>query len=990
MKPAKPIKPTEDLLIIVVSEKGELPNEAGLVVSADEFLAGNDETSREKATVVNLCRSWKYLSKGYYVSLLADARGQTPLPTIETIGELGNTHALFRGLQEAGVATVDADEVASRRRAPAEKILATASAHPDALDPEVPLVRDETPRELITVFRPALDAELAECTIYLGWTPDPRFQRIASVIYRVWPTPLLKIRLILEEETWKVFGVQTVMIHKLSTAERTDLVRALRERPKEKVLPTAPPEDKIASIAILFDVHDKHKPSTLDTIERLSRVAARKGVYMHAIGLHELSRLGDYDALFIRSLTGLHLPAFRFAQRAEALGMPVIDDTRSIIRCSNKVYLHELLKREGVAIPKTRTASKETKFEDLATELGLPFVIKLPDGSFSAAVFKVDDLESYERRGTELFKSSPLLIAQQFTPSEYDWRVTTLAGKPLFVAKYHMVPGHWQIRNVTQRGARYGRVEAVPRDEAPREVVKLACRAAKLIGDGLYGVDLKQTKAGVVVIEVNDNPNIDIGYDDAAEGSIIYEELVDWFLERLDLDEEEEPKPKAARPASDKEKADPMEPFRAPIGEVREKESGRPYHAFEVCGIELEYAIVDRDLNAVSLADPAMRMFAGRATSDITLGVVGFSNEIMDHVIEIKTEVPLKSLVETEEVLVEGIRRFGAVLADRFDARLMPTGMHPWFDPKNGKMWTRSNRRIYDTYARLFDLQTHGWSNVQACHVNLPLGTDAEAVLMMNAAAMLIPYLPAIAASTPMHDGNLQPAVDNRLAWILQHQTRVPESCGELVPEFITSLSGYKKDVLGRMYEAVDRLDDAQVLRREFFNARAAVFKFSRKSMEVRVLDVQECVKVDMAIAAFVRAALRAMCERMKEGKLDLPDHSVMIADFHEVVAKGTNAFVTAPHLCKRRSRDEYGRIDVRSALRELISWARRKARADEEPYLDMIERIVDVGNLSECINRVLDPHTDDEEAFTDAARRVYIQLTECLIENRPWQGRGL
>jgi glutathione synthase/RimK-type ligase-like ATP-grasp enzyme/gamma-glutamyl:cysteine ligase YbdK (ATP-grasp superfamily) len=975
-------------VLVVVSVAGELPATAGVVVTVDDYLAGIDGTTREKATVVNLCRSWRYLSKGYYVSLLADARGQTPIPTVEAIEELSNAHALFRGLHEAGVATIDIDEVSGRRRAPPERILASPTPAEASRDPDVPLIRDET-ADYVTIYRPAIEGEVAEAVVYLGWTPDVRFQRIASVIYRLWPTPILRIRLVLEEESWKVFQVQNVLVHKLSPAERDELLRTLSERPKERVVPTAPPEDKRASIAILYDVHDKHKASTLDTVERLGRVAARMGVYMHPIGLHELARLGDYDALFIRTLTGLSTPAFRFALRAEALGMPVIDDTRSIIRCSNKVYLHELLKREGVPTPRTATASRETKFADLANDLGLPFVVKLPDGSFSAAVFKIDDADDWERRSTELFKSSPLLITQAFTTSEFDWRVTTLGGKPLFVCKYHMVPGHWQIRNVTSRGARYGRVEAIPRDKAPRDVIKLACRASRLIGDGLYGVDLKQTKHGVFVIEVNDNPNIDIGYDDAAEGPIIYEELVEWFLERLDIDEEDDAK-KPVRTAREKEKVDPMDAFREPIGEVPERESGRPYFAYEVCGIELEYAIVDRDLNAVSLVDPAMRMFAGRPTSDVTLGVVGFSNEIVDHVIEIKTEVPLKSLVETEELLVEGIRRFAAVLADRFDARLMPTGMHPWLDPSKVNLWTRSNRRIYDTYARLFDVKSHGWANVQSCHVNLPLGTDDDAVAMMNAASMIIPYLPAIAASTPMHDGALQPAVDNRLAWVLKHQTRVPESCGSIVPEPIKSIVGYKKDILGKMYEAVDRLPDAAVLRREFFNARGAVFKFSRKSMEIRVLDAQECVKVDMAIAAFVRAALRAVVERVREGKMELPDHAVLVDDFREVVAKGTNAQVRAPHFCKRRSRDDSGQTDVRYVLRELISWARRKARADEEEYIDMVERIVERGNLSECIARVLDPYTNDDEAFTDAARRVYIQLTECLLDNRPWTGRGL
>lgn len=980
------MKPSDDVLI-VVSDPKDLPASAGRVVLADDYLAGSEVTTREKITVVNLCRSWRYLSKGYYVSLLADARGQQALPPVDAIEELSNAHAVFRYLQEAGVATVDLDEMSGRRRAPPDKIVPSPGAgNGDRVerDPDVPLVLELVGET--AVYRAAKDNELADIVVYVGRCPDPRFQRIAGLVYRLWPAPLLRVRLIQEDDTWKVFQVQPLMVHKLTDDQKAELVRALKDRPADRVLPTAPPEDKTASIAVLYDVHDPHKASTPETLDRLERVAARMGVHVHRIGLHELSRLGDYDALFIRTLTGLSTPAFRFALRAEALGMPVIDDTRSIIRCSNKVWLHELLQREGVPTPRTMTVTRQARFEDLERELGLPMILKLPDGSFSTSVFKVVDRNDYETRTNELFRSSPLIIAQQYMPSDFDWRVTVLDGKPLFVCKYHMVPGHWQIRNLTARGARYGRVEAMPRDEAPRDVIKIACRASRLIGEGLYGVDLKQTKTGVYVIEVNDNPNIDIGYDDAAEGPIIYEEIVQWFIDRLAEDAPEAPA-KAVKPRRD---PDPSEALRTPIGEVPERESGRPYHAFEVCGIELEYAVVDKDLNCVSLVDPAFRVFAGRATSDVELGVVGFSNEIVDHVFEIKTTVPLKSLVETENVLLEGVRRFAAVLADRFDARLLPTGMHPWLDPKKAHLWSRSNRRIYDTYARLFDVRTHGWANVQACHVNLPMGTDKDAVAMMTAATVLVPYLPAISASTPMHDGDLQPSADSRLAWIIQHQTRVPESCGDIVPEYVSSLKQYKEDVLGRMYAAVDRLPDAQVLRREFFNARGAVFKFSRKSMEVRVLDVQECIKMDMAIAAFTRAALRGLTERITKGELELPPHAVMVDDFRAVVRDGTNAHVRAPHLCKRRARDEGGRVEVRHALRELLALARRKARADEEEYLDIVERVIERGNLSECIARTLQPFTDDDEAFLDAARRVYIQLSECLIENRPWSGRGL
>jgi glutathione synthase/RimK-type ligase-like ATP-grasp enzyme/gamma-glutamyl:cysteine ligase YbdK (ATP-grasp superfamily) len=989
--------------IIVVSDLEDLPSSAGRLVTADDFLAGVEEETRREATVVNLCRSWRYLSKGYYVSLLADARGQTVLPTVDTVEGVLNPHAVFRALQEAGVKTIDVDQMSGRRRSLPDTIVVTDDIGVPSKKrrggTDLPLVR-QIVNDMVT-YRPAEDAEVGEAFVFLGECADKRFARIAAQVYRVWPMPILLVRLLREDDVWKVVQLVPLKVHKLGHEHRAALVEAL-DRPPGKLLPKREPDDDrpTISIGLLYDENDRHRPSTPETIDRLVKIGVKKGIHVHRIETSEIARLGDYDALFIRALTGLETPAFRFAVRAEALGMPVIDETRSIIRCGNKVYLYELLSRAGLPMPPTMIATRQTRYEDLAAALRLPFIVKLPDGSFSSAVFKVKGRDDYEARAADLFKESPLLICQAYMPTDFDWRVTTLDGKPLFVCKYHMAAGHWQIRDVGPRGARNGRVEAIPRDEAPREVVRLGCRAAKLIGEGLHGVDIKETPQGPVVIEVNDNPNVDVGYDDAADGDLIYEEILDAFVKRI---EEARRKATAAAPApagaaKDKNgqsgrepRDDPASgPLRKPIGKVPTRSAGESYKAYEVCGLELEYVLVDRDLNAVPLAESCLAALAGRPASDATLGVVGFSNELFQHVLELKTEVPLKSLAQTEEVLVEGVRRAASLLAERFDSRLLPTGMHPWLDPRKAKMWERSNNRIYNTYARLFDTTTHGWANVQATHVNLPLGTDKEAVAMMNAAALLVPYLPAIGASTPIFEGDVQPAVDNRLQFIIEHQTKIPESCGLIVPEFVASLPQYKRDVLGPMYRAVEKLEGGKALRHEFLNARGAVFKFSRESMEVRILDTQECVKMDVAIAVFVRWTLKALAEALIAARLVTPDHRLLVEDFRAVVKEGTRARVFAPHLLSPDERDDEGKVEVRRVLDELIAMARKKAPQREEPYLDLVAGIVRQGSLSERMKAALEPYGGDYDTFTEAARRLYIQLSECLTENRPWAGRGL
>lgn len=919
-------------IVVVVSRPSDLPELAPeRLVTADAYLDGA-EAGRD-VTVVNLCRSYRYRTKGYYVSLIADARGQRVFPSVEAIEGLSDHFGVARVLHEAGVPTSRETEGESS----------------------------------------------IETLVYLGRSNDPRFRAATQAIYREWPAPILRIRMVQEERAWRVAQVGSVSVHQLSPEERIPLVAALRD--EKRILRRGSPTPhglKRASIAVLVDPLDPFSPSTPETIDRFERVASRLNVHVHRIGMDEIERLGEYDALFIRALTGVREPAFQFALRAEALDMPVVDDPQSIIRCSNKVFLDEILRRQGIPTPRTLVVTPRTSWEEVAM-LGQPTVVKLPDGSFSAAVHKCAGEEEYQRVTSEMFRRSPLLIAQEFLPTAYDWRVTVLGGRILFAARYHMARGHWQIRSEDAAGReRFGKVEAVSRAAAPPEVVALALRATALIGDGLYGVDIKEASDGPVVIEINDNPNLDVGYDDAADGSLIYEDLVEYFLRRI----EETP---GAGPRARREPERPAPPRRRAVPTPR-----RHYRPFQVAGIELEYAVVDRDLNAASLVESAFRTLAGRRTSDIELGAVGFSNEIADHVFEVKTTEPVENLRDAELALADGVQQFAALLREEFGARLLPTGMHPWLDPKRAKLWSRSNARVYRAYERLFDVKTHGWMNVHSSHLNLPLGRDQEAVAMYNAAALLIPYLPAIAASSPMFEGELQRATDNRLAWILQHQLRLPESQGKIVPEYIQSLADYRRRILGGMYRALDAHPESSPLRHEFLNARGAVFKFSRQSLELRVLDTQECVKMDIAIAVFVRALLRHWTGRVLAGAVELPDHAILVEDFRAAVDAGSAACVRAPHI-GGQERDAEGRTAMRGVLASLLADARRGARAEESPYLDLVEGIIRTGSLSERIRAALRPAEDqDDETFTEAARVIYIELADCLESNEPWRGRGL
>ena len=170
-----------------------------------------------------------------------------------------------------------------------------------------------------------------------------------------------------------------------------------------------------------------------------------------------------------------------------------------------------------------------------ADELGLPLVVKIPDGSFSRGVHKVNTPEELRRIADELFEETDLLLAQKFLPTEFDWRVGVLAGEPLFVCQYRMARGHWQIvKHRADGSAREGGFRTFGVDQAPRDLIDIAVRAARPIGEGFYGVDIKETDHGFVVMEVNDNPNLDHGVEDQVGKDEVWVRLLKWFVERFE------------------------------------------------------------------------------------------------------------------------------------------------------------------------------------------------------------------------------------------------------------------------------------------------------------------------------------------------------------------------------------------------------------------------------------------------------------------------
>ena len=459
------------------------------VLRVRDYLANPRLFMARRPNIINLARSYAYQSNGYYASLLAEARGHRIVPSAQSMVELSRKTLYAQALPELNAA-LQRD---------------TETAPLDA-------------RHLLIAFGHAEQAGLK------------RFGRLLFDWFRV---PVLDVSL--TPDGRQIDRIRPVAPNTLKGDARAFFLDSLAAHTSRSWVDQKEKAPARWSLAVLTDAKEALPPSKPSSLKRLAAVAAKMGVEVAPIGPNDLASLAEYDALFIRATTAIDNYTYRFARRAEQEGMPVIDDTASIIRCTNKVFLKELLELGGVPGPRTEVLDETQSLDGLLERLGTPVVLKAPDGSFSRSVHKVSSDAELKERARALFRDTALIIAQEYMPTAYDWRVGVLDGKPLFACKYKMARGHWQIIKHGEGGkVTEGGSETVDVADAPAEVIDTAVRAARLIGQGLYGIDLKQNDRGVFVIEVNDNPNLESEVEGLVLKDRLWQAVITWFADRLE------------------------------------------------------------------------------------------------------------------------------------------------------------------------------------------------------------------------------------------------------------------------------------------------------------------------------------------------------------------------------------------------------------------------------------------------------------------------
>ncbi len=478
------------MLRIIVTEKPkewliELPGVE--LMTPAEYISLDPELTERSVKVINMCKSYQYQSEGYYISLLAEARGHKVLPVTSTM-----------------------------------------------MDYKLPNLAREDAQDFNTIIQESLEKSgadaVCEFNIYFGKTENPALAKIALLLFNLFQVPMQKVSFV-KKDKWQLGALKPINIKELAPAERETLTEALHYFLSSKQVVRKNYRRKKYDLGILVNPEEKTPPSDPRAIQKFVKAAEKSGFNVELITKADYGRLTQFDALFIRETTSVNHHTFRFARKADYECIAVIDDPNSILKCTNKVYLQELLEANDIPTPKSAILQKNEKGAVLP-DFDFPFVLKKPDSAFSQGVKKVSNKEELDSWLKQFFEETEIVIAQEFMPTDFDWRIGVLGGKIIYVCKYFMARNHWQIVDWKTGGAsRVGKSESMPISEAPKKLCAMALKATKLIGNGLYGVDIKESNGKFYVIEINDNPSIDHGVEDQVEKQKLYQNITDHLMQ---------------------------------------------------------------------------------------------------------------------------------------------------------------------------------------------------------------------------------------------------------------------------------------------------------------------------------------------------------------------------------------------------------------------------------------------------------------------------
>jgi glutathione synthase/RimK-type ligase-like ATP-grasp enzyme len=453
-------------------------------ISFSTYLNDYPKLNEPKVRVINLCDSERYLSQGYYCSLLAEARNHQVLPRVKVINALREDRAnpWFESSSDA-----------------------------------------------------ALETEQTQ-VICMGDVTDSRYRKLATSLYQNYPSPILLFDVHREAGGRRV-QVRRGNLSELTEAQRDFCLTVLEDYSRKSWRKGGANKKYRWQLAMLVNPEEKVPPSDKGALTRFVKAGGKLGIRVHTVTASQISDINQYDGLFLRETTAIDHHTYQLASRAQSHGLVVIDDPDSILRCCNKVFLHDAFNYQNVSSLRTLILSDIdlASVEKLEQSFDYPIILKMPEGSFSKGVFKVSRREELINVAQSLLEESALFLAQEYMFTEYDWRIGVLNGRALYACRYFMARNHWQIYNHGSKRFFSGGFDSLPTFEVPAIVLSTALKAASVVGNGLYGIDIKMSGNHAYVLEVNDNPSLDHDVEDAYLGDELYMQIMSEFLRRLEM-----------------------------------------------------------------------------------------------------------------------------------------------------------------------------------------------------------------------------------------------------------------------------------------------------------------------------------------------------------------------------------------------------------------------------------------------------------------------
>lgn len=460
------------------------------VVSPEEYLGNEKYQKSDSMRVFNLCDSYPYGSKGYYMSLLATARDHKVIPNVAMIQDITSTFFV------------------------------------QCLNEELDTLINKT-------FSNST-CDRIDYSIFLGYELNGTLSKLSKSMYQLFEAPLVHFKFI-KSDRWLIESVRLGNITEVEEIDRSILSSIAKNFFSQKKMNRPKLKNFEYDLAILVNDKEKNPPSNKSALNKFKTAAEKNNFFVEFITKDDIHRINEFDALFIRETTAVNNHTYEISRYAHAEGLIVIDDPWSILKCSNKFYLQERMKKANIKMPHSvLLTNSEQSIKIVEEELKYPIILKEPDSAFSLGVHKVTTTEELIEKSKLLLEHSEFVIAQEYMFSDFDWRIGIIDNQPIFACKYYMAKGHWQIYNWSAaRKNKEGLSETFNLEEVPKEIIETALKATSHIGDGLYGVDLKYINGQCYLIEINDNPNIDHLVEDAVSGNFVYDTIITSIRNRI-------------------------------------------------------------------------------------------------------------------------------------------------------------------------------------------------------------------------------------------------------------------------------------------------------------------------------------------------------------------------------------------------------------------------------------------------------------------------